>query len=108
MRSFASLRRRGDFSRLRRQGRRIASNLLTVYRADAASGQTLVGISTGRALGGAVTRNRVRRRILAILDELSRNGGLPKRLLIEARTSAANARFDQLRNELRKAVAVTR
>ena len=104
MRTFASLRRRGDFSRLRRHGRRTTTGALTVYRADAPNGQALVGISTSRELGSAVTRNRVRRRILAIVDEISRGGWLPKRLLIDARPAAANAQFQQLKNELVGAV----
>ena len=105
MRSFASLRRRGDFARLRRHGRRIATRSLTIYRANAQGKQALVGISTGRAIGGAVTRNRVRRRILAIVDEISRGGDLPGRLLIEARPTAASLGFDKLKSELVDAVA---
>jgi len=104
MRTFGSLRRRGEFSRLRRHGRRTLAGALTVYRADAASGPALVGISASRSVGGAVTRNRVRRRILSILDELARRGTLPKRLLIEARPQAAVAPFQQLRTELVRAI----
>ncbi len=104
MRTFASLRRRGDFSRLRRAGRRTATGALTVYRADSPLGQALVGISTARSVGNAVTRNRVRRRLLAILDEISRQGSLPQRLLIEARPAAAGAQFEQLKIELMHAV----
>ena len=105
MRSFASLRRQGDFARLRRRGQRIATRSLTIYRAGQQGKQVLVGISAGRALGGAVIRNRVRRRILAIVDEISRGGGLPGRLLIEARPTAANLRFDELKSELTDAVS---
>ena len=104
MRTFASLRRRADFARLRRHGGRVTSALITVYQAKAANGQPLVGISTSRNVGGAVTRNRIRRRILSVLDEISRGGALPGRLLVEARPAAADADFAQLRNELRKAV----
>jgi len=105
MRSFASLRRRGEFARLRRHGRRIATRSLTIYRAGRQGKQVLVGIAAGRALGGAVIRNRVRRRILAIVDEISRGDGLPGRLLIEARPTAANLRFDELKRELTDAVS---
>jgi len=105
MRSFASLRRRAEFARLRRHGQRIATRSLTIYRAGNQGKEALVGISAGRALGGAVVRNRVRRRILAIVDEISRGDGLPGRLLIEARPTAANLRFDKLKSELTGAVS---
>lgn len=105
MRAFASLRRRGDFSRLRRRGRRVATPSLTVYRADASrGGLPLVGISTGRAVGGAVVRNRIRRRILAILDELFSTQAPPERLLVEARPAAATLAFERLRAELARAI----
>jgi len=106
MRAFASLRRRGDFSRLRQRGRRVATPSLTVYRADSppARGLPLVGISTGRAVGGAVVRNRVRRRIRAILDELFKDHLPPQRLLVEARPASANLSFERLQAELVRAI----
>jgi ribonuclease P protein component len=105
MRRFASLRRRGDFTRLRSRGRRLATANLTFFRADAAPADTcpLVGISVSKQVGKAVVRNRVRRRLAACVHEV-----LPAhacmRLLILARPSAAGASYAVLCDEVRRAV----
>jgi len=105
MRRFASLRRRGDFTRLRSRGRRLATANLTFFRGDAAPAdpRTLVGISVSKEVGTAVVRNRVRRRLAACVHE-----ALPEharmRLLILARPSAAAASYGQLCDEVRRAV----
>jgi ribonuclease P protein component len=105
MRRFASLRRKGDFTRLRSRGRRLATANLTFFRADAgpADPRPLVGITVSKDVGPAVVRNRVRRRLAACLqDLLSDNAHL--RLLILARPSAAAAPYAVLRDEVRRAV----
>jgi ribonuclease P protein component len=104
MRAYASLRRAAEFNRLRSRGRRISGGALTVYRADAFSGdpRSVVGITVGKPVGGAVVRNTVRRRVAAILrEELA---GRRMRVLVVARPSAALAPFDSLRNELQRAL----
>jgi ribonuclease P protein component len=58
-----------------------------------------VAFSIGRALGSAATRNRLRRRLRAILHELEPSL-LPGSLLIGAQPSAIELTFDQLRTEL--------
>jgi ribonuclease P protein component len=101
MRPYVSLRRAADFSRLRRQGRRIAGPTLTIFRDEARRGDSasLVGIAIGKAVGNAVVRNKIRRRLAAILDE-SLAGRDPMRLLIVAQPSAAQASFPILREQL--------
>lgn len=105
MRQFASLRRSADFSRLRQRGRRIASGVLTVYRADpfASDQRSVVGITVGKPVGKAVVRNRVRRRIAAILHTALE--GRRVRLLVVARPGAAEAPFAQLQRDLERALA---
>lgn len=105
MRQFASLRRRADFARLRRNGRRTTTETLTLYRSDAFRDDpsSLVGISVNASIGKAVVRNTIRRRVLSILDDL-----LPARaamrLLFVARANAASASFDALRSDVRNAI----
>lgn len=104
MRAYASLRRAAEFNRLRSRGRRISGGVLTVYRADAFSSdpRSVVGITVGKPVGGAVVRNTVRRRVAAILrEELA---GRRMRVLVVARPSAALAPFATLRNELVRAL----
>jgi ribonuclease P protein component len=104
MRRYASLRRTAEFSRLRQRGRRYASGALTVYRAapHATDPTSVVGITVAKPVGSAVVRNKVRRRVAAILRDLL--DGRRLRLLVVARPAAATAPFAQLRNELERAL----
>ena len=106
MRPFASLCRRADFSRVRVRGRRIAGPDMTLYRFEAAQGQRmpLVGITVSKAVGNAVTRNRVRRRVAAILCG-TLAGSAPSRIVVVARPSAKDASFDALRRQIGRALA---
>ena len=105
MRRYASLRRTAEFARLRQRGRRIASGVLTVYRdRPLVSDRTsVVGITVGKPVGKAVIRNRVRRRLAAILQEAL--AGRRLRLLVVARPLAAEAAFGDLKRELERALA---
>jgi ribonuclease P protein component len=67
LRAYDSLRRRGDFTRVTRRGQRRASAFLTCFVAEGRR-RTRVGITVAATVGGAVVRNRLRRRIKAILD----------------------------------------
>jgi ribonuclease P protein component len=105
MRPYASLRRQVEFNRLRERGRRVSSSgLLTVYRAElrASERRSVVGITVGKPVGTAVVRNKVRRRLAAILDQALE--GRRMRLLIVARPQAATAHFEDLRNAVHRAL----
>lgn len=105
MRSFASLRRTADFSRVRQRGRRTATANLTIYRAQAAprDERPLVGITVSKSVGTAVIRNRLRRRLAASLQNLL-SPQTRMRLLVLARPSAAALPFSALQDELRGAL----
>ncbi|HEX8805447.1 MAG TPA: ribonuclease P protein component [Candidatus Aquilonibacter sp.] len=104
MRRYASLRRTAEFSRLRQRGRRFASGALAVYRSEpyASDRTSVVGITVAKPVGTAVVRNKVRRRVAAILRDLLTDRRM--RLLVVARPAAAIAPFGQLRNELERAL----
>jgi len=64
----ARLLKHSDFERVYKQGRRHFSSHMTVFylrQAEGASpqGTSRVGFTVGRVLGGAVQRNRIRRRL---------------------------------------------
>jgi ribonuclease P protein component len=64
----ARLLKHSDFERVYKQGRRHFSSHMTVFylrRGEAASPEqsTRVGFTVGRVLGGAVERNRIKRRL---------------------------------------------
>ena len=72
---------RASFQALRRRGRRVRRGPVTVtYLAPDEQSSALpprVAFAVGKATGGAVVRNRVRRRLRAALRELMVAGRLP-------------------------------
>jgi ribonuclease P protein component len=93
-----SLRRSGDFARVRGRGRRTQTSALAIYSLMKRSGPVRVGIVVGRSVGGAVERNRVRRRLRAALAGLL--GPTPRDLVIVARPASARTSFAELSKEL--------
>lgn len=61
----ARLLRRSDFERVYRGGKKHFTGSMTVFflRRDPPQGGPRIGLTVGRALGGAVVRNRIRRRM---------------------------------------------
>ena len=106
MRRFASLRGRGDFARLRQRGRRLQTPTLTLYRGEALPGdlQSLVGITVTKSIGKAVLRNKLRRRLAAIVHEALAE--IPAiRLLLVARPAAGSASYAALRADVTLALS---
>jgi ribonuclease P protein component len=105
MRRYASLRRRADFARLKQRGRRISTPTLTIYRSDAfpSDATSLVGITVTKSIGKAVVRNKLRRRLGAILNEALAECRT-MRLLVVARPAAATLAFAALDAELSSAL----
>ncbi len=105
------MRRSGDFSRAVRGGVRTGKSTLVVHLA-ASSSETdapSVGFVVSKAVGNAVVRNRVKRRLRAIVAD--RMPDLPAGVLIVVRAlpeaaAADYARLDaDLRSCLRRALA---
>jgi ribonuclease P protein component len=101
MRRFTGLRRQSDFARLRRQGRRVAGKSFVIYRSESLAGDpsSLVGITVNKSIGKAVTRNKVRRRLAAIVHEALATQPT-MRLLVVARPAAALSAHADLRAEM--------
>lgn len=59
----ARLLKHSDFDRVYKQGRRHFSPHMTVFYLRQAEGEPRIGFTVGRLLGGAVERNRIRRRL---------------------------------------------
>ena len=92
-----------------RQGFKAGTRTAVVYLAKTGDAKSMTGFAVSRAVGGAVVRNRVTRRLRAIMSgELNR---LPagSRVVIRALPAAAAASFDELTADvaggLRRAVA---
>jgi ribonuclease P protein component len=103
-----TLRSRADFARLGAQGRSRSDRLVAIRFVPNARDHDRYGISTGRRLGGAVRRNRVRRRLREILRANPNLSGHGWDILIVARPASADASFDELRRSLERLLGVVR
>jgi ribonuclease P protein component len=107
MPALLTLRHKTDFDAVGRHGLSRASGplVLRALRTDGTASR--VGLSTPRALGGAVQRNRVRRRLRALLRERADDLGVGWDLLLIARPGAAQASHAELREALANVLRVT-
>jgi ribonuclease P protein component len=100
------LRKRREFEECYASGVRVSGRLLQVFLLPAA--RPRLGLSVPRRVGGAVIRNRVRRRLREIFrrnrELFGERGG---DLVINARPSAARATFLELSDEYKKLVGRT-
>ncbi len=92
------LRHRKDFAAVYRQGR-IQSNQILVLRVSTnGTATTRFGFVAGKVVGGAVVRNRVKRRLREAMREIGAVPGLD--IVVGARKPAAAASFAALRQGL--------
>ena len=103
-----TLRSREDFARIGAKGRTRADRLMVVRFVPNALDHDRFGISTDRRLGGAVQRNRVRRRIREILRHIDRDDARSLDVLIVARPASVEATFDELRSALERLLRAVR
>jgi len=99
------LRSPRDFAALQEQSRGRSHPLLSIRMRHNGLGHDRYGIATSRKLGGAVIRNRVRRRIRAILRAAQRPGGAGWDILIVCRGASVTASYADLRSALLKLIA---
>jgi len=101
MRTFASLRRRGDFARVRGRGRRKAGTYFIVFLDGGRDPRSSrIGLSIAKDVGGAVVRNRVRRRVKAILDATTFGSAPFVDCVLIARPAAAAGSFTEIAGEV--------
>jgi len=100
----ARLTRGAEFARVRAEGRTEHGRLMlcSVVRRDDASELARVGFITSRRVGSAVERNRVRRRLREIVRADRAQLARGSWVVLIARTAAAKATFDSLRDEWRR------
>lgn len=90
------LRRPGDFEALQREGTSRAHPLLVIRALRNGVERTRIGFSTGRRLGTAVARNRVRRRLRSILRALAPRLEPGWDILVVARPACVDASYADL------------
>lgn len=102
------IRERSTFVELRRRGRRLRSGHLSLtWVARPGEDPPQVAYAIGRAVGSAVVRNRVRRRLRWALAQLPHNLP-PGAYLLAVSPGAATATAEELRADLASVVAAMR
>lgn len=102
------LRSRRDFDRIQVEGRSASHRLVHVRARANGMGHDRFGISTGRKVGGAVVRNRVRRRVREALWRLPTAVGEGRDILIVARPPCAEATYQEIRVAIERMVGPVR
>lgn len=102
----ARLLKHADFQVVYKQGRKhFSANMTAFYRENQANAGPRVGFTVGKVLGGAVDRNRIRRRMRSAvrkhLSELAR----PLDLVLHPRKSVLTLKFSQLDAEIMQVFA---
>jgi ribonuclease P protein component len=96
------LRSREDFVRVSTHGHSRADRLMVARFVPNGRDHDRFGISTGRRLGGAVARNRVRRRLREVLRRSPNQTGHGWDILLVVRPAAVTATFDELGSALER------
>ena len=105
----ARLLRHADFERVYKQGRRHFSPSMTVFYAPqqpAAASGLRVGFTVGRALGGAVQRNRMKRRLREAVRLTRPANAVAADVVINPKKSLLAADFAGVVNEVAQAFVV--
>ncbi len=103
MRWYGRLRRPAEIAFVRRRGTRIGLTTFTAFAATGA-GETRVCITVSKAVGGAVVRNAVRRRIAGALDAHEALDDV-RRLVFVAAPNAATATYARIAADVAGALA---
>ena len=96
----ARLVRRGEFDAVYRAGKRRSSSHFTVFLRPNELPQSRFGVSIKKALGGAVERNRIRRRLREIVRCHRRELPAGWDIVIHPKRGVAKARFAALTTDL--------
>ncbi len=111
----AHLLRHADFRRVYDGGKRHFSGNLTAFylcrAAEPDAGTVRIGFTVGRALGGSVERNRIRRRTReAVRAHLQQLAGIsePVDIVFNPKKSVLKVEFSVLSEEVEKAFQVVR
>jgi ribonuclease P protein component len=114
----ARLLRHADFERVYKLGRRHFSASMTVFywqRQDAANAAAVkspaasglrIGFTVGRGLGGAVQRNRMKRRLREAVRISRRPTGVNADVVINPKKSLLKVEFAEVVNEVSRAFVV--
>ena len=97
------IRRRAEYQRCYRKGRRRHGTYSTVHFVPNSLGHPRLGITVTRKVGPAVVRNRLKRRVREIYRRWERRRELPALdIIAHLKPAAREASFESLASELQK------
>jgi ribonuclease P protein component len=99
----ARLLKHSDFERVYKQGRRHFSPHMTVFYLAQHEGNMRVGFTVGRALGGAVERNRIKRRLREAVRLRRPMVQQPVDIVINPKKSVLTLEFEVVLQEVSRA-----
>jgi ribonuclease P protein component len=102
----ARLLKHSDFDRVYKQGRRHFSSHMTVFYLRQAEGGARVGFTVGRVLGGAVQRNRIKRRLREAVRRRRALLKAPVHVVINPKKSVLTVEFAVVLEEISRAFDV--
>jgi ribonuclease P protein component len=101
------LLRHADFERVYKKGRRHFAAHVTVFYLARERGEGLrVGLTVGKALGGAVVRNRMKRRLREAVRLRWPGVPVPADVVINPKKSVLKIEFPELSSEINRAFEV--
>lgn len=95
------IRKRSEYLQLQRRGQRRTSDSFVVITRPRPVGESRLGITASRRVGGAVVRNRVKRLVREFFRLNYEGVGPTRDVLIIARPNATTLSYDELSTELR-------
>jgi len=102
----ARLLKHADFQAVYKNGRKhFSGNMTAFYRQGDRDAGPRVGFTVGKVLGGAVVRNRIRRRMRAAVRRHLRELAAPLDLVFDPRKSVMTLKFAQLDAEIAQVFA---
>jgi ribonuclease P protein component len=97
------LLKHADFQAVYEQGKKhFSGNVTTFYRVRQDSDGPRVGLAVGKVLGGAVERNRIRRRLRAAVARRLNRIARPLDMVMHPRKSVLNLEFSRLDAEIER------
>jgi ribonuclease P protein component len=101
------LLRHADFQRVYQQGQRhFATHMTVFYWFRAGADAPRIGFTVTRALGGAVVRNRIRRRLREAVRLLRLDERLRADIVVNPKKSLLTAGFTDIQQEVRRAFEI--
>ncbi|NYI39949.1 ribonuclease P protein component [Demequina lutea] len=96
----ARLRRSEDFRVTMRRGAKAGGRTAVVYVVKTGGASSMAGFAVSRAVGGAVVRNLVKRRLRAVMADALATIPEGSHVVVRALPAAADASFAQLRTDV--------